>query len=504
MPGLLSPFKAAGRGLNGLLNVGARNAVGGVGGNFDALGRGDRQAARSGLLMALGRGLQQGDIGGSVGAFQQGQMAPLLDFRDKQRAAAEQRIAQQQELARRQKLMQEAGYQGLAQDAIVRGDSAGANAAANASKTFAEAKPGIVSAKDYTQRKNPETGEMEVGIAREDGSFVPIEGAQFGDRYENVGGALWDKQKNEWLSPPQKSEHMNVNGVPKLVSPDGKIKNMDGSAFEGEVSSMAPLTASAEGAALQAFIAASGGDAKAGTDAYMKAKEKHEGVKGLNQLQLLQVDAGSMAGDAVIKGDMLLTDVIRQRLGSVAMSAFMQKLAGTGIDFATRAQQERAMAAHYRSQNSVGRQGIRNATDAVFHSIPLVRKYNRQLKEKLARSQFTPLNDLQLYAARKGLYDGETQQIVANLQRQIHDLQAEAAKMYKGGASAAEKDLELQMNSIESNWDFEGMESMLKNVEENAKVRKTIIMDTQAIMPDSMPWQEQQVQTWNPETGGFE
>lgn len=187
MPGILSPFKAAGRGLNGILNLGTQNALGAVGGDLNQVNPQDRAALRSNFLMSLGRGIQTGDIGGNIQQFQQGQAAPLLDFRAKQAEAA--RVAQEQEALKQQQaalqqqrqailqdpsLAPEAKYQALAQMEAGLGNLGGAKQATEIAGSFQADQPKVVGGVERMS-----FGGKEVLAQRfEDGRVEIIDGAE--------------------------------------------------------------------------------------------------------------------------------------------------------------------------------------------------------------------------------------------------------------------------------------------------------------------------------------
>lgn len=182
--GILSPFKAAGRGLNGILNLGTQNALGAIGGDLNQVNPQDRAALRSNFLMSLGRGIQTGDIGGNIQQFQQGQAAPLLDFRAKQAEAA--KVAQEQEALKQQQaalqqqrqailadpsLAPEAKYQALAQIEAGLGNLGGAKQAVDIAGSFQAAKPEIVDPNKLATVKGPD-GKDVAGFYTEDGGFI--------------------------------------------------------------------------------------------------------------------------------------------------------------------------------------------------------------------------------------------------------------------------------------------------------------------------------------------
>lgn len=471
MPGILSPFKAAGRGLNGILNLGTQNALGAVGGDLNQVNPQDRAALRSNFLMSLGRGIQTGDIGGNIQQFQQGQAAPLLDFRAKQaeaaRVAQEQEALKQQQAAMQQRLAEAqaaGGNQGFANEALLQGNSALANAAANVSKSFApEVKePTVINPRDVVKTVDGRTG-----IIRSDGSFVPTPEPKEGEEWKQLGNTLYNPDTKEWVIPPQAPKFLSVNGRPAIAKPDGQFTALDGKPIDpGTIRSVSELPNSAQGQVFQGLVEKYGGDATRAA-AEFGAMSKPESSS----------DAAAIA-DGIVAGTIPpdLTGYYRMK------SEIVSELAKRGYDLTTAGLDYGAEKKHLSTLNGVQMNRVRQATNFAYHSLDLVDYHSGKLSRLVDRTRFPVFNKALIAAAKGGAMGNDAQVAATELDTQIKDLQSELATVFKGGNSPTDKGLEQASEMLSSDWTEETLKAATNLARKNLALRLNAIKETTPIL----------------------
>lgn len=121
---------------------------------------------------------------------------------------------------------------------------------------------------------------------------------------------------------------------------------------------------------------------------------------------------------------------------------------------------------------------LRQATEFVKETVPLVRELSSDLTAKIPRTQFPILNSAALIAARSGTLGQEAQISATKLTAQINDMQAELATMYRGGNTATDAALKQAGEMLKTNWTEPQLNAALDLVERNAQIRLNSIRST--------------------------
>lgn len=147
------------------------------------------------------------------------------------------------------------------------------------------------------------------------------------------------------------------------------------------------------------------------------------------------------------------------------------KLAEKGYNLTRATQDWQATQRYLGTLNSAQQVRLRQATEFVAHSVPLVRTLSEDLSKQLPRSRFPILNSAALTAAQAGALGPDAQVAATNLGAQIRDLQAELAVMFRGGYAPTNESLKQAGDMLRSNWSAPQLKAALGLIEKNVTIR---------------------------------
>lgn len=178
-------------------------------------------------------------------------------------------------------------------------------------------------------------------------------------------------------------------------------------------------------------------------------------------------DAATAIADAIISGDQPPT--MQGLYGNTA--AVRAALAKKGFDLSTAQQDWTAINRYMSTLNGVQQVRLKQATEFVRETVPLVRELSTNLTKAVPRGQFPVLNAAALKAAHEGVLGEKAQAAATQLQSQIADLQSELAVMYRGGNSPTDEALKKASEMLRGDWSATQLEAALALVERNSVIR---------------------------------
>lgn len=188
----------------------------------------------------------------------------------------------------------------------------------------------------------------------------------------------------------------------------------------------------------------------------------------------VQPDGIDAIADAIISGDQ--PPVLQGLYGKTA--DVRAALAKKGYNLSDAQTDWQAMQRFTATLNGAQQTRLRQATEFVKETVPLVRELSTDLSKKIPRSKFPILNAAALAAAKSGAMGAEAQAAATTLGAQIADMQSELAVMYRGGNASTDEALKKAGEMLKGNWSESQLEAALKLIERNATIRLNSIRNT--------------------------
>ncbi len=160
------------------------------------------------------------------------------------------------------------------------------------------------------------------------------------------------------------------------------------------------------------------------------------------------------------------------------------ELANQGYDLNTANKDWLAANKFYSSMNSTQQVRLRQAINSVSGSLDNLDKLNSEYQ----RSGFTPANKAQLIANSKGV--GRQAVLATEYLTTLGVIQDELSQVFMGGNSPTEKFLEQAQNILKSDFSFEQVSGVTKQLRMNLKYRLNSINQAQAYTPSSKTAEE--------------
>lgn len=182
----------------------------------------------------------------------------------------------------------------------------------------------------------------------------------------------------------------------------------------------------------------------------------------------------SAIADAIISGDQPPTlSGLYGRSGAVRTELAKKKypLAEATMDW-------EAMKRHVASLNGPQQLRLRQATEFVRETVPLVRELSSNVSAAVPRGQFPIFNAAALAASRQGTFGKDAQNAATKLTAQIADMQSELAIMYSGGNSSTDAKLQQAHQMLSGNWSENQLNAALDLIETNSQLRLNSIKNT--------------------------
>ena len=138
------------------------------------------------------------------------------------------------------------------------------------------------------------------------------------------------------------------------------------------------------------------------------------------------------------------------------------------FDLAKAAQDWQATSKYLGTLNGAQQVRLRQATEQVSESVPLV----RALVKEWDSAGIPVLSAANLKAAKAGTYGNKAQSLAVRLDAQIADLTSELGTVYKGGNSSTDESLKLAAKNLGADWSKQAALDALDQIEKNIVYRR--------------------------------
>ena len=194
-----------------------------------------------------------------------------------------------------------------------------------------------------------------------------------------------------------------------------------------------------------------------------QSKERGGGLFGstVNEEEVEQITEG-------IKGGRLSPRI--RDYGLRASARIAASAERKGMNLTTMESELNAVQRWISSTNSVGQVRFRQVIDSLLGSLENLEKIN----EEFSRTGWTPANAAEILAARTGT-NPKKRDIASQYLTQIKQIQAELGQVFMGGNSPTDRALKLAESSINENFGYDQMKSVLATIKDNVRFRANAI-----------------------------
>lgn len=154
--------------------------------------------------------------------------------------------------------------------------------------------------------------------------------------------------------------------------------------------------------------------------------------------------------------------------GSKEYTALMAEAHRQGFDLSKANQDWVATQKYLSTLNGAQQTRLRQATEQVSESVPLV----RSLVTEWDSAGIPALSAANLKAAKAGTYGNKAQSLAVRLDAQIADMVSELGTVYKGGNSSTDESLRLAAQNLSGSWSKQAALDALTQIEKNISYRK--------------------------------